>query len=176
MPLALVICSTWNTALAGDLKYQLRRTANCHTLKRVWILSQIPIPPSLNNAYPTSKHGYRYKSKALVEWERELERWAFTKVKELHALQDLFKASQNALVGIECRYFFRKEKILTKLGKVKKLDVDNRLKCLIDGITQIIGIDDSYIWEGKFSKHVSKTEQDYCEVKIYFLELVPLVN
>jgi hypothetical protein len=32
---------------------------------------RLPIPPSLNNAYPTNKQGRRYKSDRLVQWEKD---------------------------------------------------------------------------------------------------------
>lgn len=34
------------------------------------LLTGLPIPPSMNNAYPTGKNGHRFKSDRLTKWAR----------------------------------------------------------------------------------------------------------
>jgi len=47
---------------------------------------------------------------------------------------------------------------LTKDGRVKKADVQNREKALLDVIFPVIGVDDSYVWDLRLIK-VQDTEE-----------------
>jgi len=128
-------------------------------------LKNIPIPPSLNNAYPTGRGGGRYKSKELVCWEREFSGWACQNANAIGLVRQELATAQRFL-SIDCVYYFRKERILTKDGRAKRLDVDNRLKILIDAVTNLTAVDDSLVWQGSFKKVISQTGVDFCDVRV----------
>jgi Holliday junction resolvase RusA-like endonuclease len=137
----------------------------------MWLVG-IPIPPSLNNAYPTSRYGVRMKSQELQLWERDFQTWAFLNHSAVRVLREYFKSSQpNHFLQVDCVYRFEKGRILTKQGKTKRLDVDNRLKHLLDAVTTLIGIDDSLIWKGTFIKIPSENDDSSCDVNIGWVTL-----
>lgn len=54
---------------------------------------------------------------------------------------------------------------LTLEGEVRKTDIDNRLKFLIDSIYNAIGFDDKYIYEIKAKKHQSNETACFVIIK-----------
>lgn len=131
----------------------------------------IPIPPSLNNAYPTAKSGVRIKSKELRQWERDFQSWSLIKIPQIRiAKYVMANLSPLAVLSVECIYYFRRERILCRDGRPKRLDADNRLKCLLDGITTLLGIDDARIWQGAFAKRIEAQGYESCSVSIRILE------
>lgn len=120
----------------------------------------IPIPPSMNNAYPTGKNGRRYKSAELTRWQTEFQIWSFLNRMHVLELQSYF--SRKGFLRVDCEFYFKHERVLCKDGRAKRLDADNRLKSLLDSLTNLIGIDDSWIWAGSFSKHVAKSHEECC--------------
>lgn len=68
-------------------------------------------------------------------------------------------------LALDCFYFFERAQVLTLAGKAKRLDIDNRLKPLIDAITRLIYIDDCNVWEGSFHKRVTAAKAS-CSVQI----------
>jgi len=60
------------------------------------------------------------------------------------------------------------EKWFTKKDTIKKKDIANREKFLIDSVFESLGIDDSHIWEHRLLKH--DDEKEYAVVKIEFFQ------
>lgn len=112
--------------------------------------SGIPIPPSMNNSYPTARSGHRYKSKELRNWERQFEIWALQNAKQF---QD--KPTKQEPLYFKVIFCFTREQLYFKNGKLKKVDLDNRLKHIIDKICQLLEIDDKQIWWISASKRES---------------------
>lgn len=136
----------------------------------VW-LTHIPIPPSINNAYPTSRTGRRFKSKELITWEREFRVWGMLHCQDVRVIKEEFQdMTKGCVIAVNCIYYFNQHRVLTKDGRPKRLDADNRLKCLLDQVTELIGIDDCYIWEGSFSKRIAR-QDEFCDVEI--LKVIP---
>jgi Holliday junction resolvase RusA-like endonuclease len=125
------------------------------------LLSGIPISPSLNMAYPTDKHtGGRFKSKQLMAWEKEFEVWALVNHVQLAQAFDMFHTPLDGhVMSIRLMFHFEWAKLISLLGKPKKLDLDNRLKIVIDSVTKVIGCDDSQIFHIDASKRPTRDEQ-----------------
>jgi len=58
--------------------------------------------------------------------------------------------------------------VVTKKDTIKKKDIANREKFLIDSVFESLGIDDSHIWEHRLLKH--DDEKEYAVVKIEFFQ------
>lgn len=129
-------------------------------------LEGIPIPPSMNNAYPTNKWGRRYKSKPFVEWERDFRIWCLKNTSRVNeARAEFSKARKGEFISIRCDFFFHRSAILCKDGKPKRNDTSNRLKILHDGISGAIWADDSWFFDGSFSKRVTNLVEN-CTVEL----------
>lgn len=127
----------------------------------------IPIPPSLNNAYPTGRHGKRFKSSDLVKWEREFDMWAFLHMTAVKSARTQFaEITAGKYLSVSCVYYFKRERILCRNGNPKRCDVDNRLKHLLDKVSKLVGFDDSLIWQGGFYKRVTDSGTEFCSVQL----------
>lgn len=138
----------------------------------VW-LENIPIPPTLNRAYPSNRQGRRFKSKELTHWETSFRIWSLTQMDKVRIMR---KSLENLPIGhflaINCVYYFERSRILCKDGRAKKLDIDNRLKFLIDSVTQLLWVDDSNIWQGSFYKRVAAKDEG-CSVQMRVIDPNP---
>lgn len=95
------------------------------------------ICPSLNQCYATNfKTGRRFPSKALGEFKKE-----FKKLSPPHSGE--ISAIQGKRLCLIIEMWMKRERIYCKNGKIKKMDVSNRIKPLEDAISDLIGIDDS---------------------------------
>lgn len=129
----------------------------------------IPMPPSLNNAYPSNKSGRRFKSKEYSLWEKDFGVWAFLNPKTMHEARLLYAGNKQKL-ELSCLYVFNYKRVICKDGTSKKLDLDNRAKPLLDAVTKAIGFDDSVIWKLTLLKATG--EREYCNVELNeYLEL-----
>ncbi len=145
------------------------------------ILCGLPIPPSVNNSYPTNKFGRRFKSEGLKNWEKLLDYWAFQHAEQVSlARKEFAKPKAGQVVYIHTDFLFHKTSILTLKGWPKRNDTSNRLKHIHDGISRLIWLDDCYFWHGGFSKQVvSTTQAEVCDVGLHWLpieETVPKLD
>lgn len=100
--------------------------------------------------------------------------WSMLNCQNVRTAQEEFEdIPKGMVVGINCIYYFDKSRVLTKDGRSKRLDCDNRLKCLLDKVTELVGFDDSLIWEGSFSKRVTNQEPR-CDVEI--VKMIPKLD
>lgn len=122
-------------------------------------LMNIPLPPSSNLIYNTVMiHGYprRVKSAKMRTWLREMEGWAYNYPEALRDARLLVSnMAADDVLKVDAVFCFQKGSVLTLKGKPKKLDVSNRVKCLHDRISELIGIDDSYFWETSEKKTIA---------------------
>lgn len=56
--------------------------------------------------------------------------------------------SRGSTVRVDLYFIFKKERLFSKIGDVKRLDVDNRLKPCLDQLSKITGVDDKYFFAG----------------------------
>jgi len=138
-------------------------------------LKGIPMPPSMNNSYPTSKWGKRFKSRELLDWESRFNLWSWENRNYIVTLKDWFSIRRPGFgISLDCTYYFTKSRIICLNGLPKKLDLDNRIKHLLDSIMKLIDIDDSWIWSLKFCKAINQEshigKEDTCSVVIEWVD------
>lgn len=134
------------------------------------VLSNIPMPPSSNNAYPQNKFGRRFKSKYYLDWEDKMQEWCILNTKKVVQSQKLFNVETSSqVINVKINFYFPSNKLLTKLGKIKKIDPSNRIKLLHDGLSKIIGLDDCYFQSSSYKTYVIPTHlncEAYCDVEM----------
>lgn len=130
-------------------------------LKQKINLVGLPISPSENSMYPTF-NGRRIKSKALVQFQRDVNHWRLAN--KICALQ----AREICQLWIKNGYFlkvsviisFEKSQLFTKDGRAKQLDASNRIKGLHDAIAEyILAVDDRYFWSVSIEKVVGTKQE-----------------
>lgn len=129
-------------------------------------LRGIPIPPSLNNAYPSDKLGRRFKSAKFKAWEKIFSDWTFLNSLAVTAARNEFSQPiPESFVHIQCEFFFHASNILCRDGSPKKNDTSNRLKILHDAVSEVIWLDDKYFFDGTFTKRpISNLENERVNV------------
>lgn len=119
----------------------------------------LPMPPSVNNLFPTNfKTGKRYKSPKYKEWI------------ELALLSNNKKYKIKLGDGkvVEVSYIFY-SKWFNKNGTIKKKDMENYYKATTDFLPNIIeGFDDSMIFSYKDCR---KIHSDREEVEVFIKEI-----
>jgi Holliday junction resolvase RusA-like endonuclease len=124
----------------------------------------MPIGPSVNAAYATGKYGRRFKSKEMRDWEKQMDLW-WTKNRALfkEVKQAVNKVPKRNTFEITIDFFFEQSRILCKDLTPKRLDLDNRIKAMLDNICEKIGIDDCRIWKITVHKEIQlKGMPDEC--------------
>lgn len=111
-------------------------------------LNKFPMPPSVNQLYANNFNGSgrgRYKTKIYQQFEKDCQMWQVRNWQKVASAQLELKDAN--FVSLKAAFYFPKNLIITKLGKAKKLDLDNRLKGLLDQLTDLLKFDDSSIFE-----------------------------
>jgi Holliday junction resolvase RusA-like endonuclease len=133
-------------------------------------LQGIPVPPSLNNSYPTNRQtGRRYKSPDLKAWEADFQTWALANKPQILSLKRaVLTPKENHVLAIHCMFYFEWSRLIGKEGRPKKIDVDNRLKHLNDWLAKLLGIDDCSFFKIVAEKYpvVSSQIQNTVDVKL----------
>lgn len=108
-------------------------------------LTNIPLPPSDNEAKaPVGPNRRFVKSEIYRVWEKRMLVWSFKNNALLHDLRLLLRDYRGAL-RVDVTFVYLKNRIINKDGSVKKgrNDATNRIKCLFDGLSKLIGVDDA---------------------------------
>lgn len=147
------------------------------------ILSKIPLPPSHNAAYrhnrvsKASQVVRRFKSQKFRNWDKEFNGWHYKNLNEvskikhsIHELVSNYKIKPGYIVIHTYFHFFHKS-IFTLKGMPKRLDTSNRVKIIHDAISSVIGIDDSWFFNGCFYKRISEFKYEYCDVILEWVEV-----
>lgn len=136
------------------------------------ILKDMPIPPSLNQAYYTDfRHKTRHKSKDYRLFESMIKHWAAMFPAALgSARQFTTLLGSGQAFQVDITFYFPRTRVLTlpvrpckkhPSGRPtipKRNDTSNRIKIAHDCLAELLGIDDSYFWDGKFSKKVLNSD------------------
>ena len=113
-------------------------------------------PPSVNKAFATDwRRKTRFKSKDYAAWSRYV-------TNELHILR-----VERPTPGfpIHCEIEIHSARWMTGKGTVRKVDLANFEKCLIDPVFEFLGLEDSYIFELKMTKVTS--DEEFTVLKIF---------
>lgn len=110
----------------------------------------VPMPPSSNHQYisfvgPGGKVVHK-KSDVAKRYVKAFGIWALENNRVLaEARKPLQTAVREGLVlSVEAKFFFLHGAILTREGKLKQLDVSNRLKLMHDCLAETLCIDDKH--------------------------------
>jgi len=113
--------------------------------------------PTINHLY--GQHGFR---KFLKPEARKLREEIERIIKGIKSKGEYLKPTQPLEVHIKVY-----EDWYTKKGVIKRKDIANREKFLIDSVTLALGIDDKLIFKHTMEKIQSKTEKCTLEFKAY---------
>lgn len=134
------------------------------------ILKNIPLPPSMNMAYPSAKNGRRFKSKQFKCWEAEFKTWALVhNGAVLNARNYLNKQLPGHYIYIHTQFCWHYANILTKEGKPKRNDTSNRIKMVHDALAALLWLDDSYFFDGSFTKRLT-TVPEHCNAELTWVQ------
>jgi len=117
-------------------------------------LNNLPIPPTVNHMYRTLPNYRRCKTKYLIDFEKDMELWAMVNKQAIYDLKSSLKEAK--YLSLELTMTFTRDKLICHNGKVKVLDISNRIKAIEDAICGLIGLDDSLIFDVKACKRVGK--------------------
>jgi len=115
-----------------------------------------PMPPSANVLYANSPQGGRFKTAKYKQYETQAQIWIYKNGHQLITAQEQIKSLKHGeVLSVERDFYFRSDRIISSKGTPLKNDTSNRIKALDDILSKMLGIDDSYFWDGKFKKNPS---------------------
>lgn len=135
-------------------------------------LSYIPIPPSINHAFPTAWNGRRFKSKAYTDWEKEFELWRLKNLIDVSKAKQEFKIKRpNYFLELHYYFYFDKKRVFCKDHTPKRFDLMNFEKILSDAIAKLIDQDDKLFFDVHCYKRICEPEeQQYVHVDLQWLK------
>lgn len=116
------------------------------------VFEGIPLPPSSNKQYVSFLRRGRIihaKAKELVAWRKEFDVWALQNATGVIFGREFVKDKK---LCVHADIYWPKEKLYTKAGGVRKIDVANRMKALHDTLASLLLTDDSQFWTVSASK------------------------
>lgn len=93
-----------------------------------------------------------YPSKKMLEFQKAFQAWKLQNEYQLgvirnHLTNEFAKADEKKMM-FERIFYFKKEDIYFKNGKIRRLDITNRIKYLDDFICKALEVDDHFIRKG----------------------------
>lgn len=120
------------------------------------VFERVPMPPTSNLAYSSFMRGgrvVRVCSKELVAFKSQFSAYHMANLNGFGAGKLIFGGKP---LFIDCDFYFPQERLYTKDGRLKRLDVSNRLKALHDCMATALEIDDCQFMEISARKLVGK--------------------
>lgn len=115
------------------------------------------VPSAKLKAYQNTMNSYPYRMKSFPSDQKRISEW----------IQLGYKLEVNAL------FLFHRKSLFTVDGRVKKMDVSNRLKALHDSLAKLIGVDDSTFFRVSAEKSeidAEKPESVIVKIKPFLIE------
>lgn len=113
-----------------------------------YLLSNMPMPPSVNDCYPGKER--RFASFELKQYKNHMQLWGLTVAVQLRQIASELRTGlgqPGVMLKVERQFFFHAHRVLTKQVQARQLDHTNFIKCLDDAVCALLQIDDKYIWE-----------------------------
>lgn len=130
------------------------------------------MPPTVNSAY-TGKD-IRVKSDSYNLFESTCYYWCMQHQKQIKKARKFFEANKSLYIFVWA-YKFEAKKILNKSirakGPVSILDTSNRIKVIEDYVSDLVDIDDSYIFDHMAMKRLGNNTVD-----VYALDITKNIN
>jgi len=115
--------------------------------KELVLFTGLPVPPSSNSQYFLARRGqktYHIPSDELKQFKREMEKYPYLVGPDfVVSKRDIHHwIGEGRNLEIKTFFFFKRERLYTKLGHIKKLDCSNRIKALHDSLCDLLEMDD----------------------------------
>ena len=109
-------------------------------------LEKLPMPPSANQRM-VPVNGRLIKSSDCRIYDKAIQIWMLREKSRLFETRKTIRewVDHGFLLKIHADFYWPKEKLICKSGHPKKNDLDNRLKTLLDAVSDIIDLDDKYL-------------------------------
>lgn len=133
------------------------------------VFSNCPMPPSSNHQYASKVIKGRvlhFKTKEVRDWKSEFDTWCLQNMAGIKFAREFVK---DKTLGVGCLFFFEQARLYTKTGKLKKLDVSNRIKALHDALAEALHIDDSVFMKIWAEKAMIMSGRDSVTIRIQVL-------
>lgn len=141
------------------------------------LIDGFPMPHSVNRNFILS-HGRFIKSRDARLFDSEVRVWAEKRKSAVREMQAIAKSwvTSGHVLRVDVDFFFERKRLFSTTRKakdfVKSIDVNNRIKPLLDAVVFIIGIDDKFFFEHFVTKKVCKShQQEHCRVAVLPIKL-----
>lgn len=114
--------------------------------------------------YRNVAHIGRVKAASYRKYEREFATWCLIHRPALHKVVKALQGEMSLVIKLN--FQFLHGRLFCKDGRIKKLDVSNRLKCFLDLLSKALLFDDSRFFEINCKKTVALREG--VDIKIDF--------
>jgi len=113
--------------------------------------------PSVNSLYAKGRHGNIYLTQSGRIYKKEVG----DALRKLGV--ELPEPLRDRPLRVRCAFAF--ERLWERPGHPVRLDVDNRLKVLLDALAEALDWDDKWVWEIVASKHEGPVERVVVELE-----------
>lgn len=118
-------------------------------------LFNMPLPPSINQSMAIY-NGRMLSSASKRSFFKDMRIYSLKNKKSLtRAVEPLYEAmaqDKTLCLRVDCYFALPHQKLFTQKNEVKVFDANNRLKSALDGLSQILEIDDKYFASGVAEK------------------------
>ena len=136
----------------------------------------VPLPPSSNNQYFSFvRNGkiLRGASKELTQFKKAMAMYWLTQKRELLFAREQLSGKP---LSVHIDFMFAKERIFTKKGYLKKLDVSNRLKAIHDSLADALLTDDCFFVNISADKLAVKSKyEESATIRVEACEFTELI-
>lgn len=141
------------------------------------IWEKLEMPPSSNNQYILVRRGgktFHVASGKLKAYQNVMNSYPYRKEKTFKRDQKqiLDWIAEGKKLQVDALFFFHKKSLFTLDGRVKKMDVSNRLKALHDALSTLMGVDDSLF----FRVVAEKIQGDEEKAESVTVKIKPLLD
>ena len=112
----------------------------------------LPLPPSLNNAYPTNNGGKRFLSTEGTRWKLQA-----AYLIRCAATQQGFAVAEGVRLSLSMKLYFKDN---------RRCDISNRVKCCEDSLAESLGFDDCRIDRLDVERMPIDKDNPRCEVRL----------
>lgn len=132
----------------------------------------LPFPPSVNSLYRhnagRSEKVARFKTAKAKDWETLLDIWHLKNrrlILEAKAQIHKLLHDNKVFLYIGLEFIVPPQTLYSKQNKLKRIDCTNRIKATLDGLSNILGVDDNRFFLDKVEFVLGNDK--YINIKIY---------
>lgn len=136
-------------------------------------ITKFPLPPSVNKLYRNVIGVGRAKGREYKAYENACRIWMLTQQVQLfNARKFVRSVGPYKALKADAMFYFLRERILTKANTPKRNDTSNYLKAPLDLLSQILHVDDCYIWAGTYDKTpVDSILDERVDIKLSLIQI-----